>query len=49
MEAVFPTDQMELTRLLVVRDIELARDWYTRVLGATVHGEYGGASVLPRS
>ena len=46
MEAVFPTDGMELTRLLVVRDIESARDWYTRVLGATLHGEYGGTSLV---
>jgi catechol 2,3-dioxygenase-like lactoylglutathione lyase family enzyme len=42
----FPTNEMELTRLLVVQDIEVARDWYTRVLGATPHGEYGGTSLV---
>jgi catechol 2,3-dioxygenase-like lactoylglutathione lyase family enzyme len=42
----FPTDDMELTRLLVVRDIEVARDWYTGVLRATPHGEYGGTSLV---
>ena len=42
----FPSDGMELTRLLVVTDIEVAKDWYTRVLGATLHGEYGGTSLV---
>jgi catechol 2,3-dioxygenase-like lactoylglutathione lyase family enzyme len=42
----FPTDDMELTRLLVVSDIERSRDWYTRVLGATLHREYGGTSCV---
>jgi catechol 2,3-dioxygenase-like lactoylglutathione lyase family enzyme len=37
---------MKLTRLLVVRDIHVARDWYTRVLGATLHGEFGGRSLV---
>ena len=44
----FPTEGMELTRLLVVRDIEASRDWYTRVLGATLEGEYGGTSLVLR-
>ena len=43
---VFPTEDMELTRLLVVRDIEVARDWYVDVLGATLEGEYGGTSLV---
>ena len=43
---VFPTEGMELTRLLVVRDIEVARDWYVDVLGATLEGEYGGTSLV---
>jgi catechol 2,3-dioxygenase-like lactoylglutathione lyase family enzyme len=42
----FPTDEMELTRLLVVHDIEVARDWYVDVLGATLEGEYGGTSLV---
>ena len=44
----FPTEGMELTRLLVVRDIEASRDWYTRVLGASLEGEYGGTSLVLR-
>jgi catechol 2,3-dioxygenase-like lactoylglutathione lyase family enzyme len=44
----FPSDGMELTRLLVVTDIEVAKDWYTHVLGATLHGEYGGTSLVLR-
>jgi catechol 2,3-dioxygenase-like lactoylglutathione lyase family enzyme len=42
----FPADRMELTRLIVVRDVAVAREWYTRVLGATLHGEYGGTSLV---
>jgi Glyoxalase/Bleomycin resistance protein/Dioxygenase superfamily len=38
----FPTADMELTRLLVVSDIERSRDWYANVLGAEVVREYGG-------
>ena len=45
---MFPTDDMELTRLLVVRDLEVARDWYVDVLGATLEGEYGGTSLVLR-
>jgi catechol 2,3-dioxygenase-like lactoylglutathione lyase family enzyme len=44
----FPTGDMELTRLLVVSDIERSRDWYTQVLGATVYREYGGTSCVLR-
>jgi catechol 2,3-dioxygenase-like lactoylglutathione lyase family enzyme len=40
----FPTEGMETTRLLVVADIERARDWYTHVLGASLYGECGGTS-----
>jgi catechol 2,3-dioxygenase-like lactoylglutathione lyase family enzyme len=46
--AEFPTDDMELTRLLVVQDLEVARDWYVGVLGATLEGEYGGTSLVLR-
>jgi len=42
----FPTDEMELTRLLVVSDVERSRDWYTGVLGATLYREYGGTSCV---
>jgi catechol 2,3-dioxygenase-like lactoylglutathione lyase family enzyme len=44
----FPTDDMELTRLLVVRDLRVARDWYVDILGATLEGEYGGTSLVLR-
>lgn len=40
----FPTEDMELTRLLVVSDVDRSRAWYTDVLGATVVREYGGTS-----
>jgi catechol 2,3-dioxygenase-like lactoylglutathione lyase family enzyme len=42
----FPTDDMELTRLLVVSDLDRSRDWYENVLGATVYREYGGSSCV---
>lgn len=35
-----------LTHLLVVSDAHASRDWYVDVLDATVHGEYGGTSVV---
>lgn len=37
-----------LTRLLVVSDLGRAKAWYTDVLGAAVHGEYGGTSCVLR-
>ena len=42
----FPTDDMELTRLLVVSDMSRSTAWYRDVLGATVFREYGGTSVV---
>ena len=42
----FPTAQMELTRLLVVRDTAVSADWYRDVLGAEVVREYGSSVVL---
>jgi catechol-2,3-dioxygenase len=38
----FPTPEMQLTHLLVVRDLEVARSFYRDVLGATVYRDYGG-------
>jgi len=35
-----------LTHLLVVSDAQASRDWYVNVLNASVHGEYGGTSVV---
>lgn len=37
---------MELTHILVVRDLARSRDWYGDVLGATLTGEYGGTSAV---
>lgn len=37
---------MELTHILVVRDLARSRDWYRDVLGATLAGEYGGTSAV---
>jgi catechol 2,3-dioxygenase-like lactoylglutathione lyase family enzyme len=42
----FPTKDMELTKLFVVSDVERSRDWYTKVLGATLYREYGGTSCV---
>jgi catechol 2,3-dioxygenase-like lactoylglutathione lyase family enzyme len=35
-----------LTHLLVVSDVPTSRDWYVRVLDASVYAEYGGTSVV---
>jgi catechol 2,3-dioxygenase-like lactoylglutathione lyase family enzyme len=35
-----------LTHLLVVADAEASRDWYVKVLDASVYREYGGTSVV---
>jgi len=45
----FPSDQMELTHILVVADLDRARTFYRDVLGATVHREYGGSSCVLRA
>lgn len=42
----FPTDEMALTHILVVKDIERARVFYRDVLGAKLYGEYGGTSIV---
>ena len=42
----FPPQGAELTRLLVVSDVETSKRWYVDVLGATLHREYGGTSVV---
>lgn len=46
MSAPFPTDDVALTLLLVVSDIEASRAFYTDVLGATLYREYGGTSAV---
>lgn len=44
----FPTARVELTHLLVVSDLNRARDFYRDVLGADIHREYGGTSCVLR-
>ena len=44
----FPTEEMELTHILVVSDFERSRDWYRDVLGAEPYREYGGTSAVFR-
>jgi len=48
MEQPFPAEGMELTHILVVRDVNKARDFYRDVLGASVYREYGGTSCVLR-
>ncbi len=42
----FPSEGMELTHILVVAELEPARDFYVQVLGATLTREYGGSSAV---
>jgi catechol 2,3-dioxygenase-like lactoylglutathione lyase family enzyme len=44
----FPGDEVEVTLLMVVRDLDLARRFYRDVLGATETREYGGTSAVLR-
>ena len=46
MTASFPAEGMELTHILVVAEIDRARDYYRDVLGAEVYREYGGSSCV---
>ncbi len=46
-EADFPTEDVILTHLLVVSDLDRAqRSFYSDVLGAKVYREYGGSSCV---
>jgi catechol 2,3-dioxygenase-like lactoylglutathione lyase family enzyme len=42
----FPTDEVELTTILVVSDVDRARDFWRDVVGAEVYREYGGTSCV---
>jgi catechol 2,3-dioxygenase-like lactoylglutathione lyase family enzyme len=44
----FPAADSELTRLLVVGDVERSKRWYRDVLGAQIVSEYGGTSCVAR-
>jgi len=46
--ATFPDPNAELTHILVVADVDRARDWYREVLGAELYREYGGTSAVFR-
>ena len=46
MDGNFPTQEMELTHMLVVEDIGRSRAFYSDVLGARVYHEYGGTSCV---
>jgi catechol 2,3-dioxygenase-like lactoylglutathione lyase family enzyme len=48
MSTDFPAQEMALTHLLVVGDLERSRAFYRDVLGAEVYREYGGTSVVLR-
>lgn len=45
-ETPFPTAGVELSLLLVVGDLDRSRTFYRDVLGATIHREYGGTTVV---
>lgn len=42
----FPAPDVAMTHLLVVSDVERAKEFYRDVLGATVYREYGGTSCV---
>lgn len=42
----FPEAGMELTTILVIRDIKRSRQFYENVLGAEIFREYGGTSLV---
>lgn len=44
----FPTDDIALTTILVVRDVDRSRDFWRDVVGAEVYREYGGTSCVLR-
>jgi catechol 2,3-dioxygenase-like lactoylglutathione lyase family enzyme len=46
--AAFPPEDLSVTRLLVVSDVERSEDWYVRVLGAERYRSYGGTSSVLR-
>jgi catechol 2,3-dioxygenase-like lactoylglutathione lyase family enzyme len=42
----FPTEDMELTHILVVSDLERSKAFYSNILGAEIYREYGGTSCV---
>lgn len=45
-DSPFPSEDMELTTILVVKDLERSKDFYSNILGATLYREYGGTSIV---
>ena len=48
MSGEFPVEGVELTQLLVVANLDLARTFYRDVLGAQLYREYGDTSAVLR-
>jgi catechol 2,3-dioxygenase-like lactoylglutathione lyase family enzyme len=48
MTGVFPGPEVEVTTILVVSDVNRARDFWRDVVGAEVFREYGGTSCVLR-
>jgi catechol 2,3-dioxygenase-like lactoylglutathione lyase family enzyme len=46
--STFPGPEVELTTILVVTDVNRARDFWRGVVGAQVYREYGGTSCVLR-
>ncbi len=46
--SLFPDPGVVLTQILVVSDVARSREFWTGVLGAELHREYGGTSVVLR-
>ena len=46
MTDTFPTEDMELTHILVVSDFAASVVWYRDILGADLQHEYGGTSAV---
>ncbi|MEP5613153.1 MAG: VOC family protein [Cyclobacteriaceae bacterium] len=46
MQQEFPTEDMALTHILVVSDIDKAKMFYRDVMGAEIFREYGGSSCV---
>lgn len=44
----FPGPDVELTTILVVRDVSVSRDFWRDIVGAEVYREYGGTSCVLR-
>lgn len=43
---MFPDKSAQLTHILVVKDSKRSKDWYEKILGAKIYGEYGSSVVL---